>query len=67
MKPGISPPENLNVTSIETDELVAQQISSLPEHWLIDTGQNYSESAGAGAKYNKKAISTMEEHITMNT
>lgn len=40
MKTGVSPPENLNVTSIETDELVAQQISSFPEHWLIDTGQN---------------------------
>jgi len=40
LKTGVSPPENLNVTSIETDELVAQQISSLPEHWLIDTGQN---------------------------
>lgn len=40
MKLRISPPEHLNVTSIETDELVAQQISSLPEHWLIDTGQN---------------------------
>jgi len=54
LKPGISPPENLNVTSIETDELVAQQISSLPEHWLIDTWQSYSESAEAGAKYNKQ-------------
>lgn len=48
-----------DLTSIELNELMAQQISFIPMHWLIGISEMCLVSRG-GEQYNEKAISTIE-------